>query len=173
VSGGCALARILGCLACLAGLTAASRTAEASVQRFALLVGSNQGQAPDVALHYAESDAAKLGQVLRDLGGFEPADMVILRNEDANIVRSTLISLNDRIRAAESFARYPDAAVPSTTLGMLMRRRCTWRDQDCRFASLPSWCVGLPRPFDCWWSTPVVPACSPGSKVNASSLPLT
>ena len=97
-----ALARILGCLACLAGLTAASRTAEASVQRFALLVGSNQGQAPDVALRYAESDAGKLGQVLRDLGGFEPADMVVLRNEDANTVRSTLISLNDRIRAAES-----------------------------------------------------------------------
>jgi len=29
--------------------------------------------------------------------------------------------------------------------------------------------VGLPRPFDCWWSTPVVLVCSPGSKGTASS----
>ena len=100
--GGPSLAKILGFCACLGGLAAAPRTAEASVQRFALLVGSNQGQALDAALRYAESDAGKLGQVLRDLGGFEPADMVVLRSEDANTVRSTLISLNDRIRAAES-----------------------------------------------------------------------
>jgi hypothetical protein len=95
-------ARLLGGVACIAGLACVPATAQAAVQRFALLVGNNQGQAGDADLRYAASDAAKLGQVLRDLGDFEPADIVVLRDEDADTARSTLISLNDRIRAAES-----------------------------------------------------------------------
>jgi len=77
-------------------------TAVAGVQRFALIVGNNQGHAPDLELRYAETDAGKVAQVLRDLGGFQPADTVILRAEDAQTVRSSLISLNDRIRAAQA-----------------------------------------------------------------------
>jgi hypothetical protein len=76
--------------------------ASARVQRFALLVGNDAGHAPDAQLRYAESDAAKVAQVLRDLGGFEPADMVVLRGENASTVRSSLISLNDRIRAVQA-----------------------------------------------------------------------
>jgi hypothetical protein len=79
-----------------------SPDAFALVQRFAIVVGNNQGQGDDVRLRYAESDAAKMQTVLRDLGGFEPADIVLLRGEDANTVRSTLITVNDRIRAAAS-----------------------------------------------------------------------
>ena len=63
-------------LALLAELTTTS-PAEAAVQRFALLVGSNRGQGSDATLRYAESDAARLAQVLRDLGGFAPADTVL------------------------------------------------------------------------------------------------
>jgi hypothetical protein len=74
----------------------------ARVQRFALIVGNNQGHGPDLQLRYAESDASKVAQVLRDLGGFEPADSVTLLGEDAQTVRSSLISLNDRIRAAQA-----------------------------------------------------------------------
>ena len=79
-----------------------SSDAHGMVQRFAVILGNNQGQGDDVRLRYAESDAAKVQSVLRDLGGFEPADMVLLRGEDANTVRSTLITVNDRIRAAGS-----------------------------------------------------------------------
>jgi hypothetical protein len=40
--------------------------------------------------------------VLRDIGSFPPANVVVLRNEDSSTVRSTLITFNDRIRAAQS-----------------------------------------------------------------------
>jgi hypothetical protein len=81
-------------------------SARADVQRFAVLVGNNLGQSDDAPLRYAEADANKVQAVLRDLGGFVPANVVVLRNENANTVRSTLITLNDRIRTA--------AAVPGT-----------------------------------------------------------
>jgi hypothetical protein len=83
-------------------LLALPSSAFARIQRFALIVGNNQGHAPDLELRYAESDASKVAQVLRDLGGFAPADTTILLGEDAQTVRSTLINLNDRIRAAEA-----------------------------------------------------------------------
>lgn len=86
---------------CLAVLTLAL-PASAAVQRFALIAGNNLGRGDDVPLQYAESDAGRVAQVLRDLGGFEPADIVLLKSENADTVRRTLISLNDRIRSAQS-----------------------------------------------------------------------
>lgn len=79
-----------------------SAPARADVQRFAVIIGNNQGQGSDVPLRYAESDAGKVAKVLRDLGGFRPVDIVLLRGENANEVRSSLISVNDRIRAAQA-----------------------------------------------------------------------
>src|ERR1700754_4099805 len=87
---------------CLLAVLLVPSLAHARVLRFALLVGNNVGHAPDLELSYAESDATKVGQVLRDLGGFEPGDTTVLRGEDATTVRKTLISLNDRIRAAQA-----------------------------------------------------------------------
>ncbi|HEX7507429.1 MAG TPA: caspase family protein [Polyangia bacterium] len=89
-----------------------SSDAHGMVQRFAVIVGNNQGQGDDVRLRYAESDAAKVQSVLHDLGGFEPADIVLLRGEDAETVRSTLITVNDRIRAA--------GALPNTDTMLLV-----------------------------------------------------
>jgi len=86
----------------LAALCLLTAPARADVQRFAVIIGNNQGQGPDVTLRYAEADADKVARVLRDLGGFRPADMVVLRGESASEVTSTLISVNDRIRAAQS-----------------------------------------------------------------------
>ena len=77
-----------------------SRRAAAEVRRFAVVVGDNKGDDSDGELHYAESDASKIYDVLKDLGGFDPADMVLLRGEDAPTVMRTLISINDRVRAA-------------------------------------------------------------------------
>jgi hypothetical protein len=79
---------------------AAPSTARASVQRYAVIIGNDQGRAAEQPLRYAASDAQKVYDVLRDLGGFEPKDMVLLRNESAATLRSTLIELNDRIRSS-------------------------------------------------------------------------
>lgn len=73
-----------------------------AVQRFAVVIGNNLGDVSDVELRYAESDAGKVANVLRDLGGVQPADIVMLRGEDSDTVRSTLIALNARIRASQS-----------------------------------------------------------------------
>ncbi|HEX6243435.1 MAG TPA: caspase family protein, partial [Polyangiales bacterium] len=83
-------------------------TALARVERFAVVVGNNRGFASDVALRYAEADARKVAEVLRELGPIEPANMVVLTGSDAETTRRTLITVNDRIRAAVS---QPDTSV--------------------------------------------------------------
>jgi hypothetical protein len=78
----------------------APSAAYASVERFAVVIGSNRGEPEDQELRYAESDAEHMFEVLRDLGGFQPANMVLLQAETAATVVRTLITVNDRIRAA-------------------------------------------------------------------------
>jgi hypothetical protein len=77
-----------------------STHASARVQRFALIIGNDSGTRTQVRLQYALSDAERVYEVLKDLGRFDPVDMVMLRNESADVARRTLISLNDRIRQA-------------------------------------------------------------------------
>ncbi|HEY6559134.1 MAG TPA: caspase family protein [Polyangiaceae bacterium] len=91
--------RIAACMLCVWLFTP---TALGAVQRFAVIVGNDRGHGADVKLRYAESDAAKMAKVLRELGGFRPADMVLLQGENAETVRSTLIAVNDRLRAAQA-----------------------------------------------------------------------
>jgi hypothetical protein len=91
-------------LCAIAWLTPGAALAE--VERFAVVIGNNHGLGSDGALQYAESDASRVFDVLRELGNFKPANMVLLRGEDAATVQQTLISVNDRIRAALSL---PDA----------------------------------------------------------------
>jgi hypothetical protein len=79
-----------------------SSPARADVQRFAVLVGNDRGNGSDAALHYAETDATKVEAVLRDLGGFAPANVTVLHGESAETVRKTLVAVNDRIRATSS-----------------------------------------------------------------------
>jgi hypothetical protein len=79
-------------------------TAAARVERYAIVIGNNLGAAAEVPLHYAEADASRVHEVLRELGGYEPANMVLLRGESADTARSTLIAFNDRIRQATSAA---------------------------------------------------------------------
>lgn len=80
--------------------------AHAAPERYALIIGHNQGGKDEPELRYAEADAAKLYEVLGDLGGFRAENMVLLRGHDASAVRRALIALNDRIRT-----RTADAAV--------------------------------------------------------------
>ena len=90
---------LLFCL-CLAGWLHSS-AALADVQRFAVIIGNNSGSDQDEELRYAEADAEKVARVLRDLGGYQPADTVLLQGEDAATVERTLTAVNQRIVAAE------------------------------------------------------------------------
>lgn len=76
--------------------------ARAEVQRFAVLVGNNEGDEDDPALRHAESDAARVHDVLRELGDFPQANMVLLQGQPARAVEETLIAFNERVRAAVS-----------------------------------------------------------------------
>lgn len=75
--------------------------AAAEVRRFAVVIGNNVGAPDDVELRYAESDAARVARVLRDLGGYQPADIVLLQGEAAATIDSTFDAVNERIRAAQ------------------------------------------------------------------------
>jgi len=81
---------------------------QAHVQRFALIVGNDTGNADQERLRYALRDATRMSEVLHELGGVEPADMILLRNQPAEVVRSALIALNDRVRSARE---QPDTQV--------------------------------------------------------------
>ena len=86
--------------ACLFGvLLAASSTALAEPNRFAVIIGANAGDAEEPTLRFAESDADRVAGVLRTLGGFQPENVVTLNDLRAAEVRRALISLNARVRA--------------------------------------------------------------------------
>lgn len=74
--------------------------AAAQVERFAVVVGNDLGQPPDVPLRWAEADATRVASVLQEVGGVRPENLVLLRGEDAGVVRRALIAVNDRIREA-------------------------------------------------------------------------
>ncbi len=80
----------------------AGRGAYADVERYALLIGNNRGEVQESPLRYATSDAERMSEVLSDLGSFSPANLIVLRDTNADTARRTLIALNDRIRAASS-----------------------------------------------------------------------
>jgi hypothetical protein len=72
----------------------------AQVERFAVVVGNDLGQPPDVPLRWAEADATRVASVLQEVGGVRPENLVLLRGQEADVVRRTLIAVNDRIRDA-------------------------------------------------------------------------
>jgi len=91
------MSRLLASIA-LAGCLLAPSPAAAQVERFAVLVGNNRGQADEADLRYAEADAEKMRRVLLDLGGFRHENVVLMQGADAVAVRQTIVALNQRIR---------------------------------------------------------------------------
>lgn len=83
----------------LAGVLSVASPAGAEVVRFGLVMGNNLGEAGEEPLRFAEDDARKMRDVLGELGGFAPENLVMLSGEDAATARRALISLNDRIRS--------------------------------------------------------------------------
>ena len=89
-------------LVALAVLVAAllPAAARAQIERFAVVVGNDIGQAPDIPLRYAEMDATRVAAVLQEVGGVRAENVVLLRGRDADTVRRALIAVNDRVRGA-------------------------------------------------------------------------
>ncbi len=81
---------MIGLFSLLVGLAAAE-------QRYALVVGSNQGDATDPLLSFAEEDARRVAQVFQDLGQIPPDAVVTLYRPDANRLRATLDHLAERV----------------------------------------------------------------------------
>ncbi len=79
-----------------------TRSARADVERFAVLIGNDRGDAQDGPLRFAGSDADRVRDVLTQMGGFQAGNVVVLRDENADAVRRALISMNDRVRASAS-----------------------------------------------------------------------
>jgi len=73
-------------------------SASAGVSRFAVLIGNNQGRADEVTLRYAESDAERMYDVLKDVGGYRPENLLLLQGEDADTVRQSIVAMNERVR---------------------------------------------------------------------------
>jgi hypothetical protein len=79
--------------------------ARAAVDRYAVLVGNNQGARDEATLRFAETDAMKLHDALKDLGGFRPEDMAVLRGDGSAAVRGAIIATNARVRASVAAGR--------------------------------------------------------------------
>jgi hypothetical protein len=86
-------------------LSALCSSAEARVERFAVVIGNNRGAPGEEELRFAESDARRVHEVLMQLGGFEPANSVLLTGSDAETARRTLVSVNERVRYALELPR--------------------------------------------------------------------
>lgn len=94
------IARTLIAVLALLTLVFAPRAAWAEVHRFVVAIGNDTGRAGEVGLRYAETDAAKLADVLRDLGGVPSSQIVVLKGEDAATARKAIVEINERIRLA-------------------------------------------------------------------------
>ncbi|MET0413706.1 MAG: caspase family protein [Polyangiaceae bacterium] len=85
---------------CVVGLVlCCTSLATAEVQRYALVVGNDEGAPGEVRLSYAESDARKVLGVLQSLGDFPPENTVLMLGRGSTEVQRALIALNSRLRA--------------------------------------------------------------------------
>ncbi len=88
-------------MVCLAGICHAEDSAKETLQRFALVAGSNNGGPNRVQLKYAHTDAKSMARVLRQLGGVDYRDSLLILEPDrfdfeAAIARMHNILINNR-----------------------------------------------------------------------------
>jgi hypothetical protein len=95
----------------LAGLTlgltgpsvaSAENPATIAVQRFAMVVGSNDGGTDRVQLRYAHSDALAMGDVLVDLGGVAHQDRIVLTDPDRAALERAFTVMRQRLEASDA-----------------------------------------------------------------------
>ena len=90
--------RVSGRLALLlASLLSATAFA---ADRFAVVVGSNEGNARRAKLWFAEKDAERFASTLKELGDFDPEHLQVLRGATADQVREALSQMEAKIARA-------------------------------------------------------------------------
>lgn len=75
---------------------------DASVHRFALLVGANDGGTDRELLRYAGSDAEMFGKALLELGGLDKDDRVVLDDPDVAALEQGFADIAAKIRKAQA-----------------------------------------------------------------------
>lgn len=65
--------------------------------RFGIVIGNNRGQDAAHTLRYAERDADKFHQVLTELSGFDPDNLILLKGKNADVVWSAMHKIERRI----------------------------------------------------------------------------
>src|SRR5271165_5990486 len=65
---------------------------------YAVVVGSNTGGAGQQPLHFAEDDAQRMAQVLRELGHFAPGDVDVLLHPGPSQIIAALDALGAKTR---------------------------------------------------------------------------
>lgn len=69
---------------------------------YGILVGTNEGGAGQTPLRYAEEDARRMAQVLRELGRYGNTDLRVLTKPDSAKVLSALDEVSAKLRAHEA-----------------------------------------------------------------------
>ena len=91
-----------GLLVLLLALSGANSCfAEGSIRRLVLAAGANNGGVDRDLLRYAVSDAENFVRVLEEMGGIDPADVLILREPDRRSFNEGLGQLQRRVQAAK------------------------------------------------------------------------
>ena len=78
-----------------------------AAQRYALVIGSNQGDPDEARLRYAERDAQRVGDVLTRLGSVDPSDLVLLLGPEPALLERALHALRDDVMAAAARGERP------------------------------------------------------------------
>lgn len=75
------------------------------IERFALLVGANNGGKERVKLAFAHTDAKNIGKVLRELGGLSSSSKLTLLDPSIPEFKKTLVTLKNKIAIAKKTGR--------------------------------------------------------------------
>lgn len=123
-----------------------SVAAPVQAQRYAVVIGSNHGAPSEPVLRFAQTDARRVAQVLRELGRVQPEHLFLLLDPEPEAVRTTLARIERRVagdpeRAALVFYYSGHADADALHLGgddchgETFGRRCGEAAHDCESAS--------------------------------------
>ena len=84
------------------GMAVAAEGPAIAVERYAMVVGSNDGGPDRVQLRYAHSDAQAMGQVLVDLGGVAPQHRIELTDPDRAALERAFTLMRQRLEASDA-----------------------------------------------------------------------
>ncbi len=73
--------------------------AEAAEQRYAVIVGANEGRASEEPLRYAEADAERVAEVMRQRGSLPEENLVLLRGVEAERLEAVMHEVARRVSA--------------------------------------------------------------------------